>query len=263
MVRFLAIQLGKLKGCMNLLIANPSYNASVQNLRAQLAAYASRPGWVLHNFELASSLLTWCFNSAWATALNLKEKEGLTHFLLWHADIRPQGDDWLDRFIAEMERTDADVLSAIVPIKDQRGLTSTAIDTDPWRPMRITQTQAQRELPETWTAPWLLFNTGLMLVDFRKPWVYDTCFTMRDQIVRDENGNWTAMVEPEDWHFSRQCQRLSVKAYVTRKVTVDHFGTGCWSSDKVWGEATDQQNGALVANKLLTGIQVPEFIHER
>ncbi len=245
---------------MNLLIANPSYNASVQNLRAQLAAYAASPGRTIHSFELASSLLTWCFNSAWATALNLKEQEGLTHFLLWHADIRPRGDDWLDRFVAEMEATEADVLSAIVPIKDQRGLTSTAADTDPWRPIRITQRQAH-DLPETWTAPWLLFNTGLMLVDFRKPWVYDVCFTMNDRIVRDERGMWTAMVEPEDWHFSRQCRQLGVRALVTRKIVVDHFGTGCWGSDKVWGEEVDQQNGSLVANKLLNGIEVPECIN--
>lgn len=245
---------------MNLFIANPSYQGGTQNVRAQLAAHSQRDGRTIHHFEIASSLLTWSFNTAWATALNLKEQAGLTHFLLWHSDIAPRGDDWLDCFIAEMNMTKAQVLSAIIPIKDQRGLTSTAADTDEWRPIRLTQRQTHEILPETWTAPWLLFNTGLMLVDFRDDWVYSVRFHMRDRIVRDENGKWTAMVEPEDWHFSRQCRGLGVRCYVTRKVVVNHWGVGVWSSDQVWGDTIDGQNASLVAEQLNSGALLEDLV---
>lgn len=234
---------------MKILIANPGYTPGYVSAFAQAKAIQRHPEWEVHFYELSASLLTWNFNSAWATALNLKESHGLTHFLLIHADVRPKGEDWLDVMLAEMERMQADVMSAIIPIKDQRGLTSTALDTDPWRPLRLTQRQVLTEFPETWTADELLFNTGLLLVDLRKPWVEQVCFTMRDQIVRDDDGQWRAYVQPEDWHFSRQCRALGVRAYVTRKVVVEHFGTGCWSSGQVWGEPVDQVNGALVREK--------------
>lgn len=231
---------------VQLAIGNPSYMVGTQNLPAQLSAYRTDIGRI-HHLELTGSILTWSFNTLWAAALNLKEEAGLTHFLLWHSDIRPLGQDWLKTMIEEMFASEADVLSAIVPIKDRRGLTSTALDTDPWQPVRITQHQAHHELPVSWTAPNLLLNTGLMLVDFTKPWVYDVCFHMHDRIVRNPEGKWTAHVIPEDWDFSRQCHRLGLKLVATRCVTVEHFGQGCWNSSQIWGEKFDETNTPLAA----------------
>lgn len=229
---------------MKLFIANPTYTQGTQNLTAQLQAYRAKRPSHLHHFEISGSLLTWCFNQAWAAALNLRESAGLTHFLLWHADIRPITKDWLDVFIDEFRASEADVMSAIVPIKDQRGLTSTARDIsgDPWRPVRVTQHEANNILPVSWTSDDVLLNTGLMLCDFTKPWVEEICFTMRDRIRKDSNGMWVVDCEPEDWNFSRQCHKLGLKLVATRCVTVQHFGIGCWSSADVWGDETDQQN---------------------
>ena len=230
----------------SIFIANPGYGVGTQNLPAQLAAYrGGNDARTCHHFEITGSLLTWCFNTAWATALNLKETVGLTHFLLWHADVRPVGQDWLDVLLSEMKASGADVLSAIIPIKDSRGLTSTARDSDPWQPIRVTQHEAQRILPQTWTSDDVLLNTGLMLVDFTKDWVYKVKFTMQDQIVRRPDGKWTALIEPEDWNFSRQCHRFGLKLVATRAVVVEHFGQGCWRSDAAWGAEIDTQNVPL------------------
>lgn len=242
---------------INILIAAPSASSSILNLTSHLQAHASAPNRTLQLFEISSSLVTWNFNVCWTAALNLKEKlsqtdNPLTHFLLIHDDVKPTDANWLDTLLSEMLSSRADVLSVIIPIKDSRGLTSTAMDTDPWRPLRITTKQAQ-SLPLTWTSPKLLVNTGLMLVDFRGSWQENVCFHMNDQIVRDSNNLWTAMVEPEDWNFSRQCHSLGLSLYATRAVRVLHFGKSYWSNDASWGEELDQDNGPLVFTKLESG----------
>src|SRR6266545_2294887 len=168
---------------MKILIANPSYSPGFVSGIAQLVATRKHPDWELHFFEPVASLLTLNFNCAWTEALNLRASHGLTHFLLVHADVRPRDENWLDTMIAEMNDCQADILSVIIPIKGEEGLTSTAIDSDEWCPARITMNQVRSELPDTWTADNLLFNTGLMLVDFRKSWVEKVCFRIRDKIL--------------------------------------------------------------------------------
>ncbi len=221
-------------------LACPSYTAGTVNQKAQILAMTKHPGWVWQHMEMCSSLLTWSFNSCWAQALNLRERGGITHFLMLHADVNPRGGaEWVDQLLAEMEASQAQVLSGIIPIKSARGLTSTALETDNrWRPRRLTMAEVHAR-PVTWTDPALLFNTGLLLVDFSDPWVERVCFTMRDLIEKEPDGIWRASVEPEDWHFSRQCRALGVRVAVTRRVAVDHCGFGYWSSDQVWGQATD------------------------
>lgn len=198
--------------------------------------------------QKGNSLLAFTFNTAWANARNGAEDGIFTHFLMLHKDVCPRNMppgtmDWFDKFAGEMEKTNADVLSAIIAIKDERGLTSTALDTDYWGPQRITVKQANEQLPVTWTTDTLLFNTGMMLIDLRKPWIHETHFTINDRIVR-VNGKWMAQTEPEDWNFSRQCKRLGVRYFVTRVVPVDHYGIGGYCSDQVWGMPSDGQCAA-------------------
>lgn len=254
-----------------LLIANPTYSPGSVSRLSQIQAYQSfsAPDMTIYDWEQTSSIVTWAFNAAWALALNLRETEGLTHFLLIHSDVRPVQTNWLKLMFDTLDEHNGDLLSVVIPIKDDRGLSSTAIDTDPWRPMRLTMHQIHHEFPETWCAPEALFNTGLMLVDIRKPWVEQICFNMRDKIARDDTGKWSAYVEPEDWNFSRQCRRLQVRALITRKIIVQHFGTYFWRNDQVWGEQVDSSNAPLVVKKLtdgvdsktiLSGQQTPELV---
>lgn len=227
-----------------LFIANPSPDRQLYNTSAQLIAHSGVKRKTIHG-ENAGSIVTHNFNQLWVAALNLRKTQGVTHFLLWHADIRPLGQDWLDNMFAEMEANQADVLSAIVPIKDDRGLTSTAFDLGDWKAARLTQKQVWgKNIPDTWTADNLLVNTGLMLVDFRKPWVEKICFTINDKIVY-ENGVWQAYCESEDWNFSRQCHKLGVRLFATRKIITEHNGIKAFRSDAIWGQEVDRQAGVV------------------
>lgn len=225
----------------HVLIGAPTYDGSRVNSLPIVRILRNPPPDVKVNLiERNGSILTHGFNDLWCHALNLRSYElPVTHFLLMHADIVPEQDNWLEIMLAEMERTGAKVLSAVVAIKNESGLTSTAWDTDKWEPQRFTLTELANMTEPTWTQPDLLINTGLLLVDFREPWVEKICFHMEDKNECGPDGIWRPRVVPEDWHFSRQCHELGIPVYATKAVTVNHRGGAGYSTSNVWGYPTD------------------------
>jgi hypothetical protein len=189
-----------------------------------------------HEFALQTgslSLLTKNFNILWGNGLNVRA-DGFTHWLMLHADITPE-DGFLDKMINTMEERQADVLSVVSPIKTSKGLTSTALDVDgKWRVKPLSMKDIfDRE--ETFTEENLLINTGLMLVDFRKPWVEKIHFRMEDDIIMHE-GKWTAVSMSEDWLFSRDAKALGAKIFATRAIKILHHGNAAYTNAQVWGQ---------------------------
>lgn len=225
----------------HVLVGAPTYDGTRYNSIALARLLRGQaPDTLVNLVEFSGSVLTYSFNALWAAALNLRAAEvPVTHFLLLHADIQPEQDNWLEIMLNEMARTKAEVLSAVVPIKNDKGLTSTAWDTDPWLPLRFSTTEIEAIKEPTWTQPDLLINTGLLLVDFTKPWVEKIVFHMHDTIVKDASGRFQARFAPEDWDFSRQCHALGIPVYATKAVTVGHVGRAVYSSRNVWGYPTD------------------------
>src|SRR6266404_8904723 len=70
------------------------------------------------------SVLPTNFNRLWCDALNSRGEQGWTHFAMLHSDVEAEP-GWLDTLIAEQQRVQADMVSAVIAIKDGRGLTST------------------------------------------------------------------------------------------------------------------------------------------
>jgi len=229
-------------GSVKILAGLPSYDGQRWNGSAISALHRSG----VDTFEESRSLLANVFNRCWVEALNRRKSAfPVTHFLMLHADIIPIATDWFEQLWREFNDNKCKVLSVAVPIKTEAGLTSTALESgNLWRPRRLTVTEIL-DRPVTWTAPDLLVNTGLMLVDLREwrdwrdePWVEKICFTINDEI-HEENGTWVAEVEPEDWNFSRQCRALGVPLHVTRRVGVAHVGNKAFHNDVKWGVRTD------------------------
>lgn len=196
----------------------PSRNADVQHADAQ------------------GSLLATVFNGLWAAAV----MGGHGWFAMLHADVVPEP-YWLDKLLGIAEGTEADVVSAVVPIKDGRGLTSTAIDTDddPWgQRKRLTLDEIHR-LPETFSAAsfpgagGLLVNTGCLLVRLG-PWAKGVRFTIRDRILWTPDGPLVQTI-PEDWDFSRQAKAAGKKIVATREVSVRHLGSIQYGNAQPWG----------------------------
>lgn len=177
------------------------------------------------------SLLAQNFNALWCSALNLAEKgEPIKYFAMLHDDCAPE-DFWLDKLLAELEEQELDVLSVVSPIKDTRGITSTALhkDGENWLPLcRLTMKEVYR-LPPTFTsadvgAP-LLLNTGCWVCRFDPAWNKQVWFTVNDRIgYNSATGSYVALTESEDWFFSRLCHELGLRLGVTRKIKLHHRG---------------------------------------
>lgn len=197
-----------------------------------------------------STVLDHGFNRLWATALNLVA-QGVTHFGMIHDDVAPaQG--WVDILLAEMALTGADILSTVIPIKTEHGLTSTAIETDdPWLPRRLTLSEVYA-LPETFSdgdvGGELLLNTGLWVCDLRRPFWTDPgplTFQTVNRIIRNKTGDWEAQAKSEDWEFSRAARARGARLFATRKPTLYHAGESRFPNDHVWGTwQTDEIHAA-------------------
>lgn len=190
---------------------------------------------------ITCSILTRAFNLLYAHALN-ERKNGITHFCLLHDDIVP-APLWLDSMLQIMDSRNADVLSVVVPLKTEQGLTSTALDLPVdeqdahWSVKRLTLKEIYSDFAPTFTHDKLLVNTGLMLVDLRKPWVENIWFAFEDRIIPDAKlpGNFKAVGVSEDWFFSRRARELGAKLYATREIGVRHAGTAEYSNTSAWG----------------------------
>jgi hypothetical protein len=208
-----------------------------------------------HDVQLLQTPLgAWdAFNVLWADALNLAEAGEATHFAMLHSDVTPEP-GWLDVLIAEMESLSADLVSAVVPIKDARGLTSCGIG-DPktsWKPLRRFTMHEIHEMPETFDAAGagypgaaLLVNTACWVCNLRNPLFFrhaesglaDCYFGFPSIVARNpETKQWTAYRESEDWFFSRRIHALGAKVFCTRKVALKHEGKFAFPNDEPWGK---------------------------
>lgn len=195
-----------------------------------------------HTFTLMltnSSAQCMTMNLMLAKALDLRDDgQKMDYMVYWHSDIIPEN-FWLDPMIEIAEKSGADVVSAISPIKDPQGLTSTAIDeqvgdSDPyWRVRRLTMRELY-ELPPSFTHPKLLVNTGLMLIDLSRPWVQDAYFSFEDSIIK-YRGRRTPVLMPEDWKFSRLANKAGAKLWATREIKLTHIGEHGYTNAQPWG----------------------------
>lgn len=192
-----------------------------------------------------ASLLAYGFNKTFALAMN-NRKLGITHFCMLHSDIAPEP-GWLDVLMAEMERTGADVVSAVSPMKDARGLTTTGVlDRDTCITRRFTLRECFT-LPETFSLddclaspslnveakkPCLAVNTGCFLWRLNNPKCEEfTGFSILDRVNKLEDGTMGVNALSEDWNWSRWCADNGLKVVATRKVKLTHYGMWGWRND--------------------------------
>lgn len=216
-------------------LALPTYNAWVIGYALTGLLLASNRAHI-HLKLGKGSLLANTFNRLLCMARNSKKECPWTHWAMHHADISA-AESWLDTMLAEMERVKADVLSAVVAIKDNRRITSTGTVESSGNIRRLTLKEVHR-LPETFSAAdlptigihtELVVNTGLLLVRFDQPWADDFCFNVADGIGRNPDGTQRPLILPEDWGFSRWVNDRKLRLFATRKVFVQH-----WDGDTAW-----------------------------
>ena len=219
---------------------------------------------------ISGSALGQTFNKLWASALS---HPGATHFAMLHSDVVPSH-WWVDTLIDELDRTGADVVSAVCRIKDTKGFTSTGVGdpADQWDYRRITCDELT-QLPETFGAEdippsitdgyrtCLLVNTGCWVCRLDRPWWRELdeegklrfCFTQNDRVAPMPTGQYLVEFAPEDWLFSRYCQAVGAKVLATQKVGLRHVGVKGFGLDVESGQlATDTEAVAFHSDKPLS-----------
>lgn len=200
-----------------------------------------------HNVPLmpfcsSSSLLNHCFNNLWTCLHNLRRQgHEFTHYAILHDDILPDP-GWVHTLVGVMAKNDLDFVSAVAPIKDDRGLTSTAFyEDDIWDFQRLTMKEAMA-IPETVSevpGKNLLLNTGCCLLRLRPgdPWrerPRDFAFETMERID-DRNGEYIASVVSEDWHWTNKLREAGARVAFTRAVALAHEGDWDYRNDSEWG----------------------------
>lgn len=199
----------------------------------------------------------------WANEHDNIDSDRITHFAMLHDDIEPQ-DGWLDTLMEDLISSKAQVISAVSPIKDMRGLTSTAIDNpkDIFNPERRLVMSELADLPDIFSATdcgypdrYLLVNTGCWLCEFTHPWRFPPfCFTIKDTIAIQDDGDYVAGVASEDWNMSRWVQQNGGKVLATKRVKLDHWGQAVYSNRNTswgswqWDQSTQRNHGPFPIN---------------
>lgn len=205
---------------LTVLAACPTYDGN----RLNSGALLQLQGAGVTVMEVQMSLLARGFNESWCYAHNHQ----FTHFIMLHADIKPERPDWVKTLLQISLETEATVVSAVSPIKTPHKSTSTAIETeDPWNPRRLSLEEIAAK-PLTWTEDGLLVNTGLMVVDLRQRLTRKLHFEINDRIIPDKSGKLVAESQPEDWNFSRQVRDAGGTVFATRAIPLGHWGTFVW-----------------------------------
>jgi len=215
--------------------------------------------------DYGSSLLADAFNTHWKTALNLQlSGVPITRFLMLHDDVVPE-DDYATKLLTTLDRTGADLVSAVVPIKDRRALSSTAVDdpNDPWEVYKRLTMKEIGKLPEVfdeqdvaklfkWPQPrHLLANTGCWVCDFTKPWRLHVHFNITsriafqcadgrvvptEQYLPGAKGAFINQVMSEDWQFSRLLNQHGATLAFDRTIKLFHMGEAPYNNqDHGWG----------------------------
>jgi hypothetical protein len=177
-----------------------------------------------------------CFSSCWAAALNSRP---WTHFGMVHVDVSPPK-LYLDHMLALMDRSGADLLSVVLPVKTMHGYTSTALMSPDGRWRRLTMHEVA-ELPEVFDAESagfpgcrLLASTGLWIARFDQQWTEEVWFETKCRIVR-RGEEFVVKSFPEDWHFSMLLHSMGLRVMSTRAVKCDHWGMAPYPNDRAWG----------------------------
>lgn len=196
------------------------------------------------------SALSTNFNKCWAAGIANAMDDQVDLFAMMHNDVEPEA-LWLDTMVDELLRLKLDILSAVIPIKDETGNTSTAIGPvdDEWENTLLTLDEI-RMLPATFTdddlKPFrrklnkpdhrLMLNTGCWVADLRnkKFWKVDNglltfFFTQKDRILYD-GKRFSCALASEDWNFSRICHREGIRIAATRIIEVKHHGARAFSN---------------------------------
>jgi hypothetical protein len=200
----------------------------------------------------------------WCDALNNRDQ--VLYMAILHSDVTPEA-WWVDKLIEQAELHGADFVSALVPVKNLRGVYSTAISMPDGKHhfRRLTRKQAQHpdfpttfgveeatdaleRLPEPLRVSnvprggFLFANTACMVCRVDRPWAEKVLFCNEVTLERRNDGFMYPYNISEDWYFTRAVAQHGGRVMATRAVAVGHAGSMEYTSDGDWGQDQDDES---------------------
>lgn len=240
------------------------------------------------------------FNHLWMHGLMAGLNKTHTHFMMQASDVHAPAHEggftpWLDILIDEMEKYDLAVISAVVAIKDDRGITSCGLGNpkDDWTIWRRFTTQEVEKLPATFDAqdintaiqngviagdkgtdlskfP-LLHNNQMWVADLRKPFWYELDkqgnfpvyfnFPERIKVLQTPEGPKCIHDRvSEDWFFSRLLHNVGAKTALHHGMKIYHHGEMPYPSWGDWGKCKngDEETAGTWRTKEIGNGEIPK-----
>jgi hypothetical protein len=218
---------------MTVFLGIPTYDEWVHTNTMMGVIHASKK----HHLQMqviGSSVTPFAFNQLWCTGV----LSGAEYFAMCHADVGPDA-YWIDTLIEELENTNADIMAAMIPIKDAARVYSVAMchDNEPAH-YRLTVEHA-KNLPDTFFTEdmhrvtgedgLLCANTGLWVCRLDRPWTRQVDFAFDTSIDWSREKPRCHLI-PEDWRLSQILHRGGYKVACTKKVKCTDAGQHTWVS---------------------------------
>lgn len=253
---------------MRVFLALPTYDETIyiNTMMTALNAVA-QPSPIEVCLEPGSgSLLPRVFNRLLASAV----ARGYDRFAMLHSDIAAEP-GWLDKMLRIMDERDADIVSVVAPIKDQRGMVSVATYDERDELRILTLDEIHDKLPETFDisdkwfaeigAKILAVNTGLMLMRLDRPWLRKWSGFRIVSEIRWTDEQIHCHVVSEDWDMSRELSKLMLppRIVATRAVRLHHRGFNVWPNIPIHRDT--MARGVLPTKDIgpLSLVQILEF----
>lgn len=224
-------------------------------MEARLCCDEGRDDLQVDRPRISSSALVHNFNLGVATCKNGgvgDRKRPYDYFAMIHSDMAAEP-GWLGVLIDEMDKHDLDMIHAVAPLKDARGMSSTAMaySMEPYGRKRKLSIREAFSLPETFTladvkekidpdAQVFLPNPGCMVMRVGK-WFYDWPGFETWSKVDKHEGQYRSHFVSEDYVFGYYAAEHNLKLGATTRVRTHHFGRCDYSTVTAWGMETDRE----------------------
>ncbi len=215
---------------MTCFLGIPNYGAIESQTVLTIMNATNKPKVV---YMRSSSILIENFNQIWCAMMNTK---GMQYFIMLHADVF-SAPGWADMLIEQLELNNLDVLSVVIPLKEDTGITSTGVLSPDMQNIHRFTLEELKKYPSVFTEEHtkadhpgtLLVNTGMWIArvgDWMKE--FDGFKTFSEVKLNPETEKYEERCSPEDWDFSVFLKEKGIKYGATTLVKVGHVGKKAW-----------------------------------
>lgn len=221
----------------SVLLATPNYDGKISTGTHVSSLWPSDARLRVRPCDFGGSVLPMVFNHAWVAGV----EGNWDLFAMIHADVSAEP-GWLGKLVEILDEEQADIVSCVIPIKDDTRVVSTAWDRGDdvvhltYEDIeRLPATFGDAELLELYPeSKGLMMNTGCWVARLKQPWNKQWRGFTTTSWIDWERKPPVVHVGGEDYLMSRALRALDPppRVLATSAVQTRHEGRSWWSSPR-------------------------------